>query len=102
MNIAELKLDLIQKITDCNDINLLSEISDLLEVENYKITEENSSEVNESVLKYEKIRIFTAEEQQKIDLALEQVKNGEFLSEEEENKEMQRWFKEEEERLIGH
>ena len=102
MNIAELKLDLIQKIIDCNDINLLSEISDLLEVENYKITEENSSEVNESVLKYEKIRILTAEEQQKIDLALEQVKNGEFLSEEEENKEMQRWFKEEEERLIGH
>ena len=102
MNIAELKLDLIQKIIDCNDINLLSEISDLLEVENYKITEENSSEVNESVLKYEKIRIFTAEEQQKIDLALEQVKNGEFLSEEEENKEMQRWFKEEEKRLIGH
>ena len=102
MNIAELKLDLIQKIIDCNDINLLSKISDLLEVENYKITEENSSEVNESVLKYEKIRIFTAEEQQKIDLALEQVKNGEFLSEEEENKEMQRWFKEEEERLIGH
>ena len=102
MNIAELKLDLIQQIIDCNDINLLSKISDLLEVENYKITEENSSEVNESVLKYEKIRIFTAEEQQKIDLALEQVKNGEFLSEEEENKEMQRWFKEEEERLIGH
>ena len=102
MNIAELKLDLIQKIIDCNDINLLSEISDLLEVENYKITEENSSEVNESVLKYEKIRILTAEEQQKIDLALEQVKNGEFLSEEEENKEMQRWFKEEEKRLIGH
>ena len=92
MTISELKVALIQKIIDCNDINLLMQISDLLEGENYDASEENASEVNASVLKYEKSRVFTLEEQSKIDFALEQYKNGECISDEEAQKEIQAWL----------
>lgn len=92
MNIAELKLELIRKINECNDINLLMQIADLLEIENFNDADENFSEVNESVIKYEKIRVFTADEQRKIDLALEQYNNGECISDEEAQKEIQAWL----------
>lgn len=92
MNIAELKLELIKKIIDTNDVNLLLKIKALLEEINYAVAEEKLSYVNETELKYESVRVFSAEEQRKINLALEQYKNGECISDEEAQKEIQEWL----------
>lgn len=94
MSTSDLKLDLIKKIIDTDNIDLLLKINDLLE------SEENSS-VNEPALKYENIRVFTAEEQRKIDIALKQVENGEYITDEEAQIEIEKWFEEEDERLSG-
>lgn len=93
MNAAELKLELIKKIIDTNDVNLLLKIKVFLNEKNYAAeTEEKLSYFNEADLKYESVRVFSAEEQRKINLALEQYKNGECISDEEAQKEIQEWL----------
>lgn len=97
MNASELKLELIKAIIEINDVNLLLKIKSLLEENNYVISEENSSSVNEPALQYENlehgnIRIFTPEEQKKIDQALREYENGECISDEEAQKEIQAWL----------
>jgi len=92
MNTSELKLDLIKKIINTDHINLLLKISALLNGENYAKLEEKLSSVNETALKHENVRVFSAEEQRKINLALEQYKNGECISDEEAQKEIQEWL----------
>ena len=39
-----------------------------------------------------KIRVFSAEEQRKINLAIQQYENGECISDEEAQKEIQQWL----------
>lgn len=97
MTASELKLYLIQKIIETDDTDLLLKIKSLLEENNYLISEENSSSVNEPALKYENlensnIRIFTPSEQKKIDQALREYENGECISDEEAQKEIQAWL----------
>jgi len=92
MNIAEIKLELIKKIIDTNNVDLLYKIKVLLNEKNYPELEGNTSSVNESIIKYESIRVFSDEEQQKINLALEQYQNGECISDEEAQKEIQEWL----------
>jgi len=97
MNASELKLELIKKIIKTNDTDLLLKIKSLLKENNYVISEENSSSVNEPALKYENlenanIRIFTPTEQKKIDQALREYENGECISDEEAQKEIQAWL----------
>jgi lipase chaperone LimK len=92
MEINELKLELIAKIIDTNDFKFLLKISTLLEVQNYTQLKKNISSVHEPALKYESVRVFSAEEQRKINLALEQYKNGECISDEEAQKEIQEWL----------
>jgi len=99
MNIAELKLELIAKIIATNDSVLLDKIKEIINAY------ESNSLVNEPTSTYEKVAsekiyAFNEWQQKRIDIALKQVENGEYLTEEEEEKEMQRWFKEEE-KLIG-
>ena len=53
---------------------------------------ESNSLVNEPAIIYEKIRIFSAEEQRKINLAVQQYENGECISDEEAQKEIQEWL----------
>jgi len=84
MSTDELKLDLIAKIIETNDVDFLLKINTLLK--------ENTSLVNEPALKYESVRVFSAEEQRKLNLALEQYKNGECISDEEAQKEIQEWL----------
>ena len=67
---------------------------------------ETNSVVNEPMATYkkttsEKIYILNEWQQKRIDIALKQVENGEYITEEEDQKEMQLWFKKEEERLSG-
>lgn len=70
MTASELKLYLIQKIIETDDSDLLFKVKSLFKENNYLISEENSSSVNEPALKYENlensnIRIFTPSEQKK-------------------------------------
>jgi hypothetical protein len=92
MSTSDLKLELIKKIIDTDDIDLLLKINALLNEKNYTELDENSLSVNEPALKHESIRVFTAEEQRKINIALKQVENGECISDEEAQKEIQEWL----------
>ena len=86
MNIAELKLEIIAKIIATDDVALLNKIQEI--INDYK----SNSLVNEPTTTYEKIRIFSADEQQKINLAIQQYENGECISDEEAQKEIQEWL----------
>ncbi|WP_310557095.1 hypothetical protein [Flavobacterium sp.] len=97
MTVSELKLNLITQIIATNDIDLLSNINTLLKENKYFKSNENLSLVNEPLIQYESlinetVRIFSEEEQKKINLALEQYKNGECISDEEAQKEIQIWL----------
>lgn len=96
MNISDLKRDLIKKISETEDSVLLLQINTLLNEKNENESEKNMSSVHEPVLKYESVRIFSAEEQRKINIALKQVENGEFISDEEAQIEIEKWFEEQE------
>jgi len=100
MSTAELKLELIAQIIATNDNALLDKIKEIIN------SYESNSLVNEPTSTYEKLaseKIYVLNEwqQKRIDIALKQYENGEYSTEEEEEKEMQIWFKEEEERLSG-
>lgn len=100
MSIAELKLKLISKIIATEDVSLLNKIQEIIN------SYESNSLVSEPLVNYEKttsekIYVLNEWQQKKIDIALKQYENGEYSTEEEEEKEMQIWFKEEEERLSG-
>ena len=86
MNLAELKLELIVKIIATNDVILLNRIKEIMD------SYERNSAVNEPTLAYEKTRIFSTEEQRKINLAVQQYENGECISDEEAQKEIQEWL----------
>jgi predicted transcriptional regulator len=100
MNIAELKLEIIGKIIATDDVALLNKIQEI--INDYK----PNSLVNEPAVNYEKatsekVYILNEWQQKRIDIALKQVENGEYITEEEDQKEMRLWFKKEEERLSG-
>ena len=86
MNIAELKLEIIAKIIATDDVVLLNKIEEII-----KDYESNLS-INEPTSTYEKIRVFSADEQRKINLAIQQYENGECISDEEAQKEIQEWL----------
>ena len=101
MNLAELKIELIQKIILIDDLNLLMKISDLLESYISDKSDSQLLSVNESVSSYEKINsekiyVFNEWQQKRIDIALQQVENGEYISDEEAQIEIQKWFEEQE------
>lgn len=100
MTTSDLKLYLIKKIIETTDIDLLLKIKSLLE-ENYALSEESSSVVNEPTIEYKSpktknVRIFSEAEQKKINIALEQYEKGEWISNEEAQIELEKWFKEQE------
>jgi len=80
MNTSELKLDLIKAISETNDIDFLNEVKNLL---NYK-RNENS------------VRVFNDLEQERIDKAMIDYKNGNVTSDEEAQNEIEKWFDEQE------
>ena len=89
MENADLKKELIQKIIKSDDLDILMNISELLDPENDVLQVNEPSEVYE---KTEKNRIFNEWEQAKIDKALLQYENGECISDEEAQKEIQAWL----------
>ena len=86
MNLAELKLEIIAKIIAIDDVALLNKIQEI--INDY----ESNSVVNEPVTTYDRIRVFSEEEQRKINLAVQQYENGECISDEEAQKEIQEWL----------
>jgi hypothetical protein len=86
MNIAKLKLEIIAQIIATNDVALLNKIQEI--INDY----ESNSVVNEPVATYDRIRVFSEEEQRKINLAVQQYENGECISDEEAQKEIQEWL----------
>ena len=86
MKLAELKLEIIAKIIATDDVALLNKIQE--NINDYEL----NSLVNEPTTTYEKIRVFSAEEQRKINLAVQQYENGECISDEEAQKEIQEWL----------
>jgi hypothetical protein len=99
MKSAELKLELIAQIISTNDLATLMKIETILNNSDQSILEIN--EPTTDYIKTEKVYIFNEWQQKRIDIALKQVENGECISDEEAEKEIQIWFKEEEERLGG-
>jgi len=90
MNLAELKLELIAQIIATDDVALLNKIKEIID------SYESNSVVNEPVATYDRIRIFSEEEQRKINLALKQVENGDYITDEEAQIEIEKWFEEQE------
>lgn len=76
MNTSELKLDLIKAISETNDIDFLNEVKKLL---NYK-RNKNS------------VRVFNDIEQERIDKAMIDYKNGNVTSDEQAQTEIEKWF----------
>ena len=97
MENADLKIELIQKIIQTNDLNILMDISELLHFENTILQVKEPVEVYE---KTEKVYVLNDWQKARIKKAKQQIENGEYLTEEEEDIEMQKWF-EEEEKLYG-
>ncbi|MCD0465550.1 hypothetical protein [Flavobacterium sp. ENC] len=86
---------------ETNDIDLLLKVKSLLDNKNYSESAEHVSSVSEPVVTYKKlktndIRYFSEAEQKKINIASEQYEKGEFISNEEAQIELEKWFREQE------
>lgn len=98
MNIGELKLELIAKIIHTNDLETLIKIEAVLN--NIQQTIHEVNEAPTAYIKSEKVLVLNEWQQARIDIALKQIENGEYLTEDEDKIEMEKWFKEEE-KLFG-
>ncbi|WP_277631890.1 hypothetical protein [Avrilella dinanensis] len=76
MNTSELKLDIIQKITELKEVRVIEEIKKLLDFELNDIYELSESQKN------------------RVAEAREEYTNGNFLTEEEADKEIDQWLNE--------
>lgn len=99
MKINELKLELIAKIISTNDEATLIKIKAVLDNSNGTILV--IKEPTTAYVKTEKVFILNEWQQKRIDIALKQVENGECISDEDAQIEIEKWFKEEEERFGG-
>jgi hypothetical protein len=80
MSVAEIKSNIINEISLLDDILKLEKITKILGIGMPK----------------KDIYVFSEEQQKRIDLALKQAENGECISDEEAEKEIQKWFDEQE------
>ena len=106
MDSAELKIELIKGICSIEDVRILEEINKILKAEIkegniYISSEESLLPLNEAIepykdktfsIKHDEVYIFTPDQRKRIEIALEQYKNGECISEEEADKEIQAWL----------
>lgn len=97
MNIDKLKLEIITKIIATDDVELLNKIQEIINA--YK----SNLFVNEPPATYatsERIHILNDWQKERIEKALKQVENGEFVTNEEAEIELEKWFQEQE-KLYG-
>jgi predicted transcriptional regulator len=92
MKMDALKLELIQKIIDCNDLEVLMKIDEILNRSNVTAVNESSTIYS----KEEKVYVLSEEQILVLNQSMEQYKNGQFLTDEEAEKELEKWFIEQE------
>ena len=90
MDSAELKIELIHKIIETNDFELLEKLAELLIITN-KLGEPATVYQNE-----EKVYILSDQQISVINKSMEQYKNGKILTEIEAEKDLEKWFEEQE------
>lgn len=90
MNIAELKLEIIRKIINTYDLETLIKIEEFLKNETSQINVVN--ETSSVYKKIEEARVFDELQQARIDKATRQYENGECISDEEAQIEIQSWL----------
>lgn len=89
MDVASLKLEIIQKIISTENIEVLKAIYSILS------GAEKSLEINEpstSYVKEEKFYVLNEWQEERINRALKQFENGECISDEEAQMEIQAWL----------
>ena len=97
MNIAELKLEIIAKIIATDDVQVLNRIQEILnKSESLLITNEPTGTYETS----ERIHILNDWQKERVEKALKQFENGEFITNEDAEIELQKWFQEQE-KLFG-
>ena len=97
MNIDKLKLEIISKIIAIDDVKVLNQILEILS------TSELHFVINEPPATYEtseRMHILNDWQKERIEKALKKVKNGEFITNEEAEIDLQKWFQEQE-KLYG-
>ena len=98
MSLADLKLELIKDIIETNDVELLMKLKKVFEdsinedllVDEPATVYKNKADTSNS--KNEDVYIFNEWEEEKINRALKQYENGECISDEEAQKEIQAWL----------
>ena len=75
MSTAELKSELIKNINSTKDVMMLNQIKQIFEVDYLE----------------KDVRIFTSEQQQRINISMEQYLNGAYISNDGAQKEIQAW-----------
>lgn len=93
MENADFKIELIQKIIECDDLEILMQISEILNPENDVFKVNEPMEVYE---KTEKLYVLNDWQKERIKIARQQIENGEFITFEEDQIEMEKWFQEQE------
>lgn len=96
MNTAELKSKLIAQIMETDDDILLNKIKETINFYESDLLVSEPASAYEKVAS-EKIYVFNKWQQKRIDIALKQVENGEYISDEEAQIEIEKWFEEQEE-----
>ncbi len=80
MSVAEIKSNIINEISSINDLKKLEDLTEFLGI--------NMSKKD--------VYVFSPEQRIRIEKALNQVENGECISDEEAEKQIQKWFEEQE------
>ena len=78
MNIAELKLEIITKINATEDVTLLNEIIEVINDFGFNLLVNEPPEIYQKVTS-NKTYVLNEWQQKRIDLALKQVENGEYI-----------------------
>ncbi len=80
MSVAEIKSNIINEISSINDLKKLEDLTEFLGINMSK----------------KEVYVFSPEQRIRIEKALKQVENGEYISDEEAEKQIQKWFEEQE------
>ena len=80
MSVAEIKSNIINEISSINDLKKLEDLTEFLGINMSK----------------KEVYVFSPEQRIRIEKALKQVENGECISNEEAEKQIQKWFDEQE------
>jgi hypothetical protein len=91
---SDLKIELIQKIIDISDYEKLMEIKSFLgNLGNYS---DKANDPMTDYIKTEKVLVINESQLARIEIAKKQFQNGEFISHQEDQIELEKWFQNQE------